>query len=105
MAKLWITEYADMAYDGNGEVIYAGEEPHLADQVVDYTAGSTQSAALNTATRYVRLVSDAACHIAKFGVTPATTNHPRFPANAPEFAAIDPSLVGTGLRIAVVAGA
>jgi hypothetical protein len=67
--KMWVTEYARQAMDNHGQAIAAGEEPPLAVQVIDFTAGSTATAAtLNLKTKFLRLHVDTA---ASFKVGPA----------------------------------
>ena len=80
MANLYITEYAKLAHDVDGNPLQVPEEPALAEQAVSFTT-STQSAALNRLTTVVRLLADADCHI-KFGTNPtATTSHQKLEAN------------------------
>ena len=68
MAKLWITELAYMP--GMSQV---AQLPPIAEQVVTFTT-TTQSAAANHSTRFVRVISDADCHIAVGDNPTATTS-------------------------------
>ena len=86
MTKLYISEYARVTQaSGPGNAaLQAPEEPPLATQVVDFTAGAAQSAAFNAKTRFVRVHADAICSV-KFGAAPtATVNDPRFAAGQTE---------------------
>jgi hypothetical protein len=75
MTKLFINEYVRAtAISGPGGVtLQAPEEPPLATQVVDYTAGVAQSAAFNAKTRFVLLHNDSICAI-KFGSNPTAVS-------------------------------
>ena len=80
MATLYITEYADIR--GNASFV-----PPVAEQAVVFTT-STQSAAFNANTRFVRLHTDAICSI-QFGENPtATTGHARMAINQTEYFAV-----------------
>jgi len=101
MAKLWITEFGEMANQTRSEDIggvpQVAKLPSVAAQVVTFTT-SAQSAALNPRTRFVRIISDANCH-ALAGANPtATTSNMRIVADAAEYFAVEP-----GQKIAVVA--
>ena len=106
--KLFITEYVRQARDNHGDPIAAGEEPSLATQVIDFTAGVTEQAAdLNTKTRYVRLHADTACSF-KFreqGGTAAGIGDSRLAANQTEYFAVLESVVlsGAGARFSAIA--
>ena len=98
MAVLFITEYRKLAIEGSGTSVLVGQEPGN-DQTVAIAAGSTQSAALSLATKFVRVHTDAICHIL-FGANPtATTGNKRLAAGQTEFF----GAVG-GHIIAVIAG-
>lgn len=87
MAKLYITEYQDMPRDSKGIAIVAGNEADGGgvDQVVDFTAGATQSAAFGAETRFVRINTDSIGSLA-FGANPtATTSNKRMAANTTEY--------------------
>ena len=99
MAKLYISEYAEIAHQPYGaEAISAMQEPAIADQTpVVIGAGSLQSSAFNGATRVVRVHTDAICSIA-FGVNPtATANNKRLAANSTEYFGVEP-----GQKLAVI---
>ena len=87
MAKLYVTEYQDMPRDSKGIAVVCGNEIDGGgvDQVVDFTAGVTQSAAFGAETRFVRVHTDAICSV-KFGTNPtATTSNKRMAAGQTEF--------------------
>ena len=99
MADVWITEYARPALT-NGVGVPAGEEPSLAVQKVTFTT-TTQSAALNAKTTFVRLKADGDFHF-KVGNsvadTPtATTNDTPVSADVAEYFGAAP-----GVKIAFV---
>lgn len=87
MASLYITEFVALPKDGPydaSQPMPVGALPPVAEQKVTFTT-STQSAAFNAATRYVRVISDAACHIAAGANPTATTSNMRLIADAPEY--------------------
>jgi len=80
MAKLYISEYAKLATDYNGQPVPVAKEPAAAVQVVTFTT-ATASAAFNSRTEMVRLLSDTDCHLA-FGSAPvATTSYALYKAD------------------------
>lgn len=95
MAKLWITELAYMP--GMSQV---AQLPPIAEQVVTFTTTTTQSAAANHSTRFVRVISDADCHIAVGDNPTATTSSLKLIAGSPEYFG-----VGAGQKIAAVTAA
>lgn len=94
MAKLWITELAYMP--GMSQV---AQLPPIAEQVVTFTT-TTQSAAANHSTRFVRVISDADCHIAVGDNPTATTSSLKLIAGSPEYFGVTP-----GHKVAVIAAA
>jgi hypothetical protein len=80
MAKLYISEYANLA-QFSGAVPPIAPEPSPTTQVVDFSGGVTSSAVFSTATRFVRLHTDAICSF-RFGGSAATTSYPRMAADA-----------------------
>lgn len=100
MATLYITEYDRSATDRIGQEIPLALEPALAEQQVSFTT-ATASSAFNSATRFVRIYSTAACHIA-FGTSPtATTAYAKFAADTEYWRAV---AVGSGLKLSVYDG-
>lgn len=87
MANLYITEFVAIPKDGpygTSTPMPVGATPAIAEQKVAFTT-TTQSAAFNAATRYVRVISDTNCHLA-FGANPtATTSSMRVVADVPEY--------------------
>ncbi len=89
MAKLYITEYVSQPFDTNGQRIPAGQEPGVTTQVVTFTT-TTQSAAFNAKTKFVRVHTDAICSV-EFGENPtATTSSARMVAGSTEFFGVVP---------------
>lgn len=90
MANLaFISEYANIM-TVRGKDILAPVEPAITTQVVNYGAGATQSAAFNSATRFVRITSDTNCFFL-FGTNPTavTSSSPRLAAGASEYFSLD----------------
>ena len=96
MAILYITEYERLAI-GGGEGLPMGAEPAKASQTVAIGGSTTQSAAFNAATSYIRVHTDAICSIA-IGANPTAT------ATTARLAAIRPSIFQfvAGDKIAVI---
>lgn len=80
-----VSEYRTLAQNANGDLIPVALEPAVTTQTVTYTT-SAQSAAFNSATRFIRVVCDAKAHftISTAG-TNATANSPYLPADTPEY--------------------
>lgn len=90
-SKLYITEYAQVAVDSLNRSVLCGQEPPLAEQVVDYSAGAAASTAFNADTRFVRIHTDSICSVL-FGTAPtATTSTGRMVAGQTEFRGVDPT--------------
>lgn len=103
MTKAYISEYARGTLDGR-TFIPSAEEPALATQVVDYTAGVAASATLNVKTRFVRVHVDSIASY-KFGTAPvAATTDARMAANATEYFGVpnSPLETGSGLKISFI---
>lgn len=103
MAVLYVTEYDKLARDEQGYLMAAGLEPALAEQQVAIGGTSTQSSAFQSATRIIRVHTDAICHIA-IGTNPtAATTTKRLAANQTEFFGVQAH--GAGIqKIAVIEG-
>lgn len=87
MAVLFICEYDKMGVI-RGQQTAIALEPPVAEQTVAIGGTSTQSSAFNSATRYVRLHTDAICSIL-FGTDPtATAAKKRLAANQTEYFAV-----------------
>lgn len=90
MALVDVSEYTRLGRDAQNSVIQTGAEPARVQQQVAIAAGSTQSAAFDSATRYVRVHTDAAVRIA-FGLNPtAAATSMRMAAGATEFFEVQP---------------
>jgi hypothetical protein len=97
MAKLYITEYDNLARDTRNFVIPAGQEPALVEQTIDIGESSVASLEFGSATQFVRIHTDAICSI-DFGVSPtATTGSKRMAADTTEYFGVLP-----GYKVAVI---
>ncbi len=83
MAKAYISEYSNLVPDESGRVVAVPAEPAIT-QVVTYTT-TNPSAALNAATRFVRIVCDAKAHFKVALVPTADANDPYVAADSPEY--------------------
>lgn len=92
MTKLYIREFDALGSTENSDSLYLVPADQVADQVVDFTAGVTPSAAFNDKTQFVELCSDSGCSIL-FGTVPvaAATNW-RLPGNVPKLVRIQQGL-------------
>lgn len=85
MPSLYVSEFNNIGTSQNGQGTQMAAQPPLAEQVVTEAAGSTQSAAFNGQTKFVRLFTDTACGIA-FGTNPtAGASSARMAANTTEY--------------------
>jgi hypothetical protein len=85
MASVYVTEYLALGKGALDNVTQAPAEPPLAEQLVAITGSSTQSAAFNQRTRFVRVHADAICSVA-FGSNPTAVNTAkRLAANQTEY--------------------
>lgn len=99
MPVIDVSEYRNMARDGQNSVIQTGIEPSIVNQQVAITGASVQSAFLDGATRFVRIHTDAACRI-EIGVNPiAAATSKRMAANSSEFFGVPG---GTPFKVAVI---
>jgi len=100
MATAYIREYRFICRDEGGNVIQAGlEDGYTTGQTVSYTT-STQSAAFQDTTRFVRISCDAEAFL-DFGPNPtaATTDGVNVQLDTPEFFGVQP-----GQKVAVYDG-
>lgn len=98
MATAYITEYNVIGVQ-MGNSVPVAQEPAHAEQTVSFTT-TTQSAAFNEYTKYIRLVADAECHI-KFGSNPtATTSTQQIQADTEVWRMVTP-----GHKVALVTAA
>lgn len=88
MATAHITEYQELAADGQGNIIQAGKEPAITTQAVTFTT-ATNSSALDGKTKLIRVIADADAHITFDGTT-ATANSMRLEANTAEYFGVEP---------------
>lgn len=97
MATLDVTEYASLSLDAQGRQVLVGKEPSITNQQVAVGGSSTQSAALQGHTKFVRLHTDVACRIA-IGPNPtAASTSMRMAANQTEYLGVN-----GGEKIAVI---
>ncbi len=99
MATLYIAEYQQLTPAPPGAQGQFQMEPPIAQQTVAIGASSTQSAAFNPLTRFVRLHTDAICSV-NFGTnqTAAATNA-RMAANTTELHGVP---VNQAFKVAVI---
>jgi len=99
LSTLYIAEYASAPLDAKGRILpsFGYEEGAPVEQHVAISGSSTQSAAFNAQSRFIRVHTDAICAIA-IGTNPtAVATAHRMPANATEVYGIVP-----GHKIAVI---
>lgn len=94
MAKLYISEYKDIAYTyvsgSNEPLMIASETVAPKDSVVDFGSGEAKSAAFAPGTAFIRVWSDADVCI-RIGIAPtATTSNKPLSAKTPEYFAVTP---------------
>lgn len=92
MAKLYITEFKDAAFQPQDKTarIAAAPLPSLGTQVVTYTTTSVQSVAFSDNTRFVRVQADTDTCI-RGGLNPtAVTTDMRLTAGVPEYFGVNP---------------
>ena len=91
MAILSVSEYSRLGRDSQANVIQTGPEPARVYQELAIGAGSVQSAAFDSATRFLRVHADAPCRVL-FGTNPtaAVGTSPRMAANSTEFFEVQP---------------
>lgn len=100
MAKLFVTEFSDIAQTVRGSAPVASVVGYVEQTPVVIGAGSLQSAAFATTTILVRISTDAICSIA-WGANPtATTNTMRMSADKDEYFFVPP---GLSYKVAVIA--
>lgn len=89
MAFLYITEYEKLGLDLNGGLLMAPKEPALAHQKIAIGGSTGQSAAFNQLTRFLRISTDAICHVVVDKDPTATTTHGRWAADQTEVRAVN----------------
>jgi hypothetical protein len=100
MAKLYITEYSDIAQTVRGSAPVGQENSDVVEQTpVTIGGGSLSSSAFAATTTYVRIHADAICSIA-FGTSPtATANSRRLAADTTEYFGVPK---GSSYKVAVI---
>lgn len=99
-SKLYIREYSALGTQAQGDTPQIAKEPGQVDQVVDFTAGATQSAAFAGSTRFVRMWCDIQCTIV-FGANPTAVVGTNMPMSA---ATVEYFGVVSGNKVSVVTG-
>lgn len=102
MADLYIKEYRDMIVNLNGATVPVGQEDGsvVEQKVATIGASAKESSAFNSRTRFIRIVSDVAFHVA-FGASPsADTTNMYCPADSPEYFGVNPSGI-SGQKLSV----
>lgn len=90
MALAYIEEYERLAPDGDGKPSQIAWQPAVTTQRVSFTT-TTQSAAFNGRTRFIRIHTDSICSYV-FGSNPtATTSTPRMAAGQTEYFGVRPT--------------
>ena len=86
MSNMYITEFADLGVDGNGNIMPVGSAPPITVQKVAFTSTAGVSAAFNNLTKFVRIYLDGAGYIA-FGAAPTAVTATDTPmaATTPEY--------------------
>lgn len=84
MATAHISEYKDLVKDATGKYVPVASEPAIATQAVTFTT-SAQSAAFNTATKFIRVVCSEKAHFLVGANPTATVSHPYMAADSPEY--------------------
>ena len=79
-----ISEYVDVEDDRTP----VAQEPAAVTQTVTYTTAASSSA-FHANVKFIRIVCDAKAHFV-FGGGTATANSPYFPADTPEYLAVEP---------------
>lgn len=97
MADLYITEFQASGNSVSGAQLQVGVQPAVAMQKVTFSA-STQSAAFDSRTVFLRLHPTADCHIIVGTDPTATTNHMPMLADSTEYFGVLP-----GMKLAVIA--
>lgn len=101
MSKLYVAEFRDCAHDAMGNALQAPMEPAVAVQAVDFSGGEADSSALNDATHFVLISTDANCHYA-VGKAPTAVDgtSQRLAAGEARFFGVQP---GRSLKVSAIA--
>jgi hypothetical protein len=73
MTKMFVQEYAGLAFTAQSDSIPVPAEPPLASYVVDYTSGVASGPVYQAATKYLTIENDSIASVT-FNGTPATVN-------------------------------
>ncbi len=97
--SLYITEFRNLARDGEEYLIPIPIEPCVAEQKLAITELSVQSATFDAATRIVRIHASEPCHIAVGSNPTASHTNRRLPKDIVEYISIVPE---SAFKIAVI---
>ena len=104
MAILFIEEFVRQGFDPRQGIVPAGEEPAIASQFVDFTAGVTQSAVFNAETNFIAFLSDTLGYFL-FGTNPTaiTAQSHRIAADVEIYRGLlRNASAGSGLRLSII---
>ena len=79
-ATCWVAEYSNMVVDANGREVPVAQEPAITVQAITSVDSTTQSAAFNSATRFVVIICDAQVYFTFSANPTATTSSFYLPA-------------------------
>ena len=97
MAYMYVTEFSDEGMDAKGRVMPCAKQLPIAEQRIDISGTSAQSAALNANTTLVRINVDGPTAIL-FGLDPtALATSMRMPQDATEYFCVQ---ANSGLKVA-----
>lgn len=96
MATLYVAEFSAMATHKLSHALIA-QQPPVTEQTVSIGMSSTQSSAFNSATRMIRVHTDAICSILVGADPTATSSKMRMAANQTEYFGVQ-----AGDKIAVI---
>ena len=98
--RLSLSQYVAVGSPAGVVAQIAADPPTVADTIVDFSGGATQSALFNSKTNYIRVLCDSQCSVV-IGTSPtASTTSKIIPALLPEYFAV-PS--GGTYRLSVIA--
>ena len=103
MSVLQITELSQIGRDSEGKVVQSVGLPIITSQEVSYTGTHGESAAFNSRTKVLRLVSDGTCRLA-FGTAPVATAAAgiRLPAEVVEYYVLDDGIKEKSWKVSAV---
>lgn len=91
MSFLYIAEYDRLPLGLNRETLICSHEPALVEQKISISGSSGQSNAFGPTTKYIRIHTDAICHLMFSPDPTATTSNQRFAADQTEIKGVQPN--------------